>query len=225
MGFGKRISELRKAKGFSQEELAAHLGVSRQAVSRWENELSLPDTENLICLSRLLDVELSILNGDDGETEQPGPAEAEEKERPSSREWWKKILVLALLCAVVLFFALWNVERSRVEKLELLCRTSASHCLSHLVDYAADGKDPSFYGAVSEFRCFMQSYHLLTENTSANGNYTFLSEVYGCMLCAPERIEEDLDALISAMELLAQDIYDHSGHNLMYGLYIQLRHG
>jgi transcriptional regulator with XRE-family HTH domain len=41
--FGKRLSELRKKKGWTQEELSKKLNVSAQAVSKWEKDVSLPD--------------------------------------------------------------------------------------------------------------------------------------------------------------------------------------
>ena len=48
-----RLVRLRKERGFSQEELAARIGISRQAVSKWERAEAAPDTDNLILLSRL----------------------------------------------------------------------------------------------------------------------------------------------------------------------------
>lgn len=56
MTIGKRISELRKAKGYTQEYIAEQLGVSRQAVSKWESGASYPSTENLLKFSTLLEV-------------------------------------------------------------------------------------------------------------------------------------------------------------------------
>ena len=44
---GKRIMALRKAKGWTQEQLAAQLGISAQAVSKWENDVSCPDISTL----------------------------------------------------------------------------------------------------------------------------------------------------------------------------------
>ncbi len=58
---GKRIAELRHAKGYSQEYVAEEVGVSRQAVSKWEQDLSAPDTYNLIVLSRLFGVSVDYL--------------------------------------------------------------------------------------------------------------------------------------------------------------------
>ena len=48
MNIADRIQSLRKSKGISQEELADKIGVSRQAVSKWESEQSLPDMEKVI---------------------------------------------------------------------------------------------------------------------------------------------------------------------------------
>lgn len=57
----QRLAELRRAKGYSQEALANELGLSRQAVSKWERAESSPDTENLIALARLYGVSLDDL--------------------------------------------------------------------------------------------------------------------------------------------------------------------
>lgn len=60
----ERIQELRRRKGLSQEQLAEILGVSRQAVSKWEGGQSLPEVEKLIAMSALFDVTVDyILKG------------------------------------------------------------------------------------------------------------------------------------------------------------------
>ncbi|MGM9660643.1 MAG: helix-turn-helix domain-containing protein [Faecousia sp.] len=61
MSVGERISELRKAKNLSQGQLADAVGISRQAVSKWENDLSSPDTIHLIQLAETLDTEVEYL--------------------------------------------------------------------------------------------------------------------------------------------------------------------
>lgn len=52
------LVKLRKMEGFSQEELAEKIGVSRQAVSKWERAESSPDTDNLIALANLYGLSL-----------------------------------------------------------------------------------------------------------------------------------------------------------------------
>ena len=61
MTLGERIAKLRNEAGYSQEYIAEQLEVSRQAVSKWENDLSSPDTENLIKLSELLNTSVQFL--------------------------------------------------------------------------------------------------------------------------------------------------------------------
>lgn len=57
------ILELRTKKGLSQDELAEKLYVTRQAVSRWENGDTIPNTETLKALSNLFDVSINTLLG------------------------------------------------------------------------------------------------------------------------------------------------------------------
>lgn len=61
LAMAQRLVDRRKAAGLSQEALAAQLGVSRQAVSKWERSESSPDTDNLIALAALYDVSLDEL--------------------------------------------------------------------------------------------------------------------------------------------------------------------
>lgn len=61
MSIGERISELRKQQNISQGQLAKALDVSRQAVSKWENDQSAPDTINLIRLADLLGTDTEYL--------------------------------------------------------------------------------------------------------------------------------------------------------------------
>ena len=56
-----RLIKLRKKNGYSQEEVADKLGLSRQAVSKWERAEASPDTDNLICLAKLYNISLDEL--------------------------------------------------------------------------------------------------------------------------------------------------------------------
>ncbi len=61
MEFNNKLYELRKQKGFSQEELANRLNVSRQTISKWEIGESTPDMEKLVAISDLFNVSLDEL--------------------------------------------------------------------------------------------------------------------------------------------------------------------
>ena len=61
MSVGERITELRKGRDLSQGQLATLMGVSRQAISKWENEQTTPDTTNLIKLSELFDADIEYI--------------------------------------------------------------------------------------------------------------------------------------------------------------------
>lgn len=79
-----RLIELRKRKGLSQEELADVLGVSRQAVSKWERTEASPDTDNLIALAKFYNVSLDELL--DTSTPVDDVLNNKEKEEPSKKE-------------------------------------------------------------------------------------------------------------------------------------------
>ncbi len=61
MKFSQKLARLRKSKGWSQEKLAAYVGVSRQAVAKWESGQGYPDVENLVLISDLLKISLDKL--------------------------------------------------------------------------------------------------------------------------------------------------------------------
>ena len=68
-----KLVQLRKRKGWSQEDLAEKLDVSRQAISRWENGAALPDAYNLLQLSHLYDVSTDYLLNDEYESDDDLP--------------------------------------------------------------------------------------------------------------------------------------------------------
>ena len=80
----QRLADLRRSKGFSQEGLARKLGLSRQAVSKWERAESSPDTENLISLAKLYGVSLDELLNPSDEIEDD--IEFENEDRARQRE-------------------------------------------------------------------------------------------------------------------------------------------
>lgn len=91
MVIGKKIMSLRKEAGLTQEQLAEKLGVSAQAVSKWENEISCPDISMLPMLASLFRVTVDDLLGVEhapkqSETEAPSAEAAQEQEDESEGE-------------------------------------------------------------------------------------------------------------------------------------------
>lgn len=81
MILAEKVTTLRKKKGWSQEELAEKLGISRQSVSKWESGASIPDIDKIIMMSRLFGVSTDYLLKD--EVEEIMPQEAEDAKEPS----------------------------------------------------------------------------------------------------------------------------------------------
>lgn len=90
LAMAQRLVDRRKAAGLSQEALAAQLGVSRQAVSKWERSESSPDTDNLIALAALYGVSLDeLLYGeavDDADRSEDSDAGAEASDEAEEDE-------------------------------------------------------------------------------------------------------------------------------------------
>lgn len=118
MTTGQKIQTLRKQRGLTQEQLAQRLGVSRQAVSRWELDESLPETANLLPLGEVLGVSLDTLldpaQGLEGPVlkEEPSAPAAPAPTAPSLRGLLKRRLWLFLLPMELVVFAalaLWRL--------------------------------------------------------------------------------------------------------------------
>ena len=114
MTLGQRIQELRKKNELSQEGLGEKLGVSRQAVSRWEMDGAVPEVDKLIAMSRIFGVDLNDLlqvyapaspGGEEmseGSPEEGDPGELPEESPLHPASWWKWLPPVLALLALVL---------------------------------------------------------------------------------------------------------------------------
>ncbi len=91
MDTGKKIAQCRKELGMSQEALAAEMGISRQAVSRWETGEALPDTAKIILLARLFNVSCDYLLLDEVEAKAPANEGSLASALDRAFAWLKKI--------------------------------------------------------------------------------------------------------------------------------------
>ena len=65
MELSEKTTELRKANGIAQEELAEKCNVSRQAISKWEADIALPETDKLLLLGEIFHVSMEVLLKDE----------------------------------------------------------------------------------------------------------------------------------------------------------------
>lgn len=107
---GSKLADLRKRNGYSQEALAEKMGVSRQAVSKWERGESTPDTDTLIDLARLYSVSLDTLVGNEQAEEPKTPNKKEkapkEKKVPLYPGLSKKLLLFPFPMLIVVIYIL-----------------------------------------------------------------------------------------------------------------------
>lgn len=132
--FYKNLKELRKSKGFTQEELASKINVVRQTVSKWEKGLSVPDADSLQQIAEVLEVEVSQLLGAKIETAENNNEIAEQLARineqlviknRSSRKRWRLLLIIFLVPLVMIIvmsicahFLFTNTKQSGSEVIE-----------------------------------------------------------------------------------------------------------
>ena len=111
--FGENLKAMRKAKGYTQEELAIRINVVRQTVSKWEKGLSVPDADVLSQIAEVLDTKVSVLLGGTITEETDKDAVAEQLAKISeqlaiknrrSKAIWKTIgmIVLAIMLLNIL---------------------------------------------------------------------------------------------------------------------------
>ena len=140
MTLGQRIQELRKQRGMSQEALGDALGVSRQAVSKWEGDNGIPELDTLIAMSRLFEVTVGQLLGveeaaeqkretvNEAENDKEDQVEAvlrryveqttKKDERPWISRWgWAVSAAIILTTAFIVMFAQIGSLRSTVRLL------------------------------------------------------------------------------------------------------------
>lgn len=97
MTIGEKIYKLRKAKGWSQDYLAEQLGVSRQAVSRWELDDSAPELQKVYKLSALFSVSCDyLLNAQMEEPEAVLQETSTAKKHPKHTKIWVSVLSVVL---------------------------------------------------------------------------------------------------------------------------------
>ena len=232
MTLGKRISALRKDKRLSQEYVAETLNVSRQAVSKWENDLSSPDTDNLIALAKLLDVDVAFLaTGQLTEEMESDPipdlADAPKQQKPKREH--KKLLSILLAISVllnILFIGLWRYEKGAEKLMEEYCAASAANAATHFADFVHQGGDGAYWQGVAAFRSFMTAYKWVrNEEPDSSYNYQQCNILLGCLLFDRQRCEEYMEQIRRIMRLLGEDMDSINTYHELTVLNNEIRYG
>lgn len=129
MTLGEKLEQLRHKNGYTQEQVAELLGVSRQAVGKWESGLAYPETEKLIEIGRLFDCSMDYLLKEElceqsgGESGFYGDVKAIGKRlsTPESKRRMKKGIKIAALIAgailaldfisMLVYFLIWGIPQ------------------------------------------------------------------------------------------------------------------
>ena len=106
----EKIIKLRKSNGWSQEELAEKLDLSRQAISRWENETALPDANNILQLSKIFGVTSDYLLNEDYSDDGDIPCVKEAKKELDSKKDSNRKLFIVSSVAFLLGAVVWLVQ-------------------------------------------------------------------------------------------------------------------
>ena len=103
MTLGEKIQILRKQKGLSQEQLAEKITITRQAISRWELNESIPDVENILQLSKVFNVSTDYLLNKSALNSAPSEAAGDKEEAaPMKRRFsFKKLRQIALMSTIL----------------------------------------------------------------------------------------------------------------------------
>ena len=112
---GDNIKALRKQKGISQEELASRIHVVRQTISKWELGQSKPDTDKLIEISKLLNVDLNQLIDDDA-TICDNLSESEVTSNEVRPRKWLLVLLIIVITFVVKTNVVFDHENNKKDK-------------------------------------------------------------------------------------------------------------
>lgn len=110
MTFGKKLQWQRKKNGLSQESLAEALNVSRQAVSKWEQDGALPDAANIVRIAKLFGVTTDYLLMDENEEETSHPTSKESA--PAAPKKYPTVLsIIAISFGALGHFAVYILSR------------------------------------------------------------------------------------------------------------------
>ncbi len=207
MTLANRISRLRKEKKLSQELVADTLCVSRQAVSKWENGLSSPDTENLIALAKLLEVDVDYLaTGQLTESMEIAPL-AEAAPPVKAKKDHKRLIAFLLTLSILLnlvFVCLWQYEKHNKQMMEEFAIANAAHAADCFADFVHYGSDTDYWQGAGYFKAFMNAANWVRDDFW----YTECNVLYSNLLFEKEKCTHYMEDIRRIMRLLKENFDD-----------------
>lgn len=191
MTLGERIAYYRKQNKISQEKLAEYLNISRQAVTKWENNKSMPSTEHLIELSRIFNVDISRLTDERIEADSGYNHENKNNRLPSSNMSAAAFLVFISLVLVLGYIAIGiivnNIDAGTVicmVTIGLMCHGVIHFCFSYAMknnDFSMiAGFDPKVEINLEEYKRVIRAIDFRVGISSVTTNLLmFIIAIFG----------------------------------------------
>lgn len=117
MKFSEKIMNLRKEKGWSQEEFAQKINVTRQTVSKWELDQTVPDMNKLIEISKLFEISLDELVNNI-ETSNSATTYTESATEKNNKKIAVKILIIGIIISCIIFSIGWIKQKQAIKENE-----------------------------------------------------------------------------------------------------------
>lgn len=187
MTFAEKLVQLRKKEGYTQEELADRLEVSRQAISRWEIGTAVPDSSNLLRISKLFQVSADYLLNDDYESDDDLP-KVKEVKNDNFNQIMMYLLALEVMVLIMQFMTVVILNNVFFAVLSFVPFIAA------IVGFEYGYKRKSF-GATEKIRIFRKKFYkisawlglyfpirLAVSVVVALGSLSFQTVVLECMI-------------------------------------------
>lgn len=170
MSFGNNLVNLRKQKGWSQDELADNLNLSRQAISKWENDLSMPDVDNVKKISRVFSVGIDELLNNEVPKDKAVALDIKKQDKKDKIMNLVKTIFLALVIIYLI-----NVIYKFASLLVIVNGVSAYQNLNNY-HYTITTYDEN--GLAEKEECWYKDGVSRTESTVYTGDYSSKNTIY-----------------------------------------------
>lgn len=135
---------------------------------------------------------------------------------------WSIVFVVTLIAAII-FCSLWIYERNDISDLEALCQYNAAQALAGFQNFESSTSEGEYWKGVANFKAFLNTWLTVEEKGSAE--YLWCNSVYGYMVLQPEAVQDNIDALLTAMDIIGKDYSHPNGYLRMQELDNILKHG